>query len=130
MSKRITKRKSNISRTRNAGTMTESMFWATIRAALRQKSRFWKPISLCRKNARRPYKGTNRRQKWEYKCAKCGNWFSEKEISVDHIIPVGTLKCAEDLPGFIERLFCEVEGLQVLCTEKCHSEKTQNERIK
>jgi len=27
------------------GTMTQSAFWSFIRSALRQKSRFWKPIS-------------------------------------------------------------------------------------
>ena len=41
-------------------------------------------------------------------------------------MPAGTLTCGGDLPGFIERLFCEVDNLQVLCTD-CHDIKTQNE---
>ena len=117
----MTKRR--VARTRNNGTMTENMFWAWIRSVLRQKSRWWKPVSQCRVNARRSYKGKNKRQKWEYQCKKCENWFDIKKINVDHIIPVGTLKSAEDLPTFIERLFCEVDGLQVLCNE-CHDKKT------
>ena len=114
-------------RTRNAGTMTESMFWSFIRSGLRQKSRFWKPITVCKLSARRPYKGPNKRQKFEYQCNHCKDWFPEKEINVDHICPAGSLNSAQNLPGFVERLFCEVDGLQVLC-EKCHNIKTQNEK--
>ena len=122
-------RKSRVIRTRNAGTMTESMFWGMIRATLRQKSRWWKPISIVKREARRAYKGSNKRQKWEYQCAKCKKWWPDKKVSVDHIIPVGTLKCSADLPGFVEKLFCEKEHLQVLCDD-CHTEKTNNERLK
>jgi 5-methylcytosine-specific restriction endonuclease McrA len=77
--------------------------------------------------SKRPYSGPNKRQKYECLCAKCGNHYPLKEAAVDHITPVGTLKSFDDLPGFVERLFCGVEGLQVLC-ETCHNEKTQEER--
>ena len=109
------------------GAMTESAFWSFIRSALRQKSRWWKPISIAKASARRPYTGVNKRQKFEYQCNHCKKWFPEKKVNVDHITPAGTLTCAADLPGFVERLFCEVDGLQVLC-ESCHTIKTQNEK--
>jgi 5-methylcytosine-specific restriction endonuclease McrA len=48
---------------------------------------------------------------------------------VDHIHPAGSLNCAADLPGFVERLFCEQDNLQVLC-ESCHDEKTKIEKLK
>jgi 5-methylcytosine-specific restriction endonuclease McrA len=114
---------------RNAGTMTESAFWSFIRSALRQKSRWWKPILQCKLEARRAYKGPNKRQKFEYQCKQCENWFQEKKVNVDHIVPAGSLNCAQDLPGFVERLFCEKEHLQVLCTD-CHDEKTKLEKLK
>ena len=114
-------------KTRNAGTMSESAFWAFIRSALRQKSRWWKPITQCKQNAKRPYKGANKRQKFEYQCNKCKKWFPDKQINVDHITPAGELNKADDLPGFVERLFCEVEGLQCLC-QNCHNEKTKQEK--
>lgn len=120
-------RKTLTPRTRNAGTFTESMFWSFIRSALRNKSRWWKPITQCKMNSRRAYKGPLKRQKFEYQCNECKNWFPEKNINVDHRIPAGSLNCAQDLPGFVERLFVEVEGLQVLC-ETCHNIKTQNEK--
>lgn len=120
-------KRQKIPRTRNAGTMTESMFWSMIRSALRQKSRWWKPIAIVKQKAKRAYKGPNKRQKFEYQCASCLKWWPDKKVAVDHIIPCGSLSCTDDLPGFVERLFCEADGLQVLC-EKCHNEKTKNER--
>jgi 5-methylcytosine-specific restriction endonuclease McrA len=127
MAKIVKTRKGAAPKTRNSGTLTESAFWSFIRSALRQKSRWWKPVSECKQKVKRAYKGTNKRQKFEYQCNHCKNWYAEKNINVDHIIPAGTLTCANDLPGFVERLFCEVDNMQCLCTE-CHNIKTQNER--
>ena len=132
MKKNATKRRAKIPRAksvkvRNAGTMTESAFWSFIRSALRQKSRWWKPITECKMKARRAYKGPSKRQKFEYQCNTCKSWFPEKQINVDHIVGAGSLNCKEDLPGFVERLFCELDNLQVLCTT-CHDEKTKLEK--
>jgi hypothetical protein len=116
----------------NNGTMTSAGFWGMIRSKLRQASRWWKPVAEAKKLARRLYKGKNNRQKWEYQCNHCKSWFMDKEIAVDHIEEVGTLKSGDDLKGFIERLFCEVDGLQVLCNKRkdgkksCHKIKTEN----
>jgi len=126
--KTVRKPRANASpKTRNNGTMTESAFWSFIRSGLRQKSRFWKPITQCKLNAKRAYKGPLKRQKFEYQCNSCKNWFQEKLINVDHIHPAGSLNCANDLPGFVERLFVEAEGLQVMCSN-CHDKKTAKER--
>jgi hypothetical protein len=119
-------KKIKVARTRNNGTMTESAFWSMIRSALRQKSRWWKPVAQAKLLARRKNQSGNKKLRWEYKCAECQNWYPEKNIQVDHIDPAGTLKSYSDLPGFVERLFCEVEGLQCLCT-KCHDIKTKKE---
>jgi len=130
MKKKATVRKPRANaapKTRNNGTLTESAFWSFIRSGLRQKSRWWKPITQCKLNAKRAYKGPNKRQKFEYQCNSCKKWFAEKNINVDHIQPAGSLNCANDLPGFVERLFCEVDNLQVLCSG-CHNIKTQNEK--
>jgi len=123
----IRKKRKLVPKIRNAGTMTESAFWSLIRSTLRQKSRWWKPIAACKAQVKRKYKGKNKRQRFEYKCNKCKKYFAAKNINVDHIVPAGTLRCADDLPGFVERLFCEVEGLQVLCSD-CHDKKTQQEK--
>ncbi len=127
--KKLTIRKSRVVKTRAGGTMSESAFWSFIRSALRQKSRFWAPIMQTKMAARRSYTGSNKRQKFEYLCNECKNWFPEKLINVDHKIPAGSLNKGDDLPGFVDRLFCEGDHLQVLC-ETCHNVKTQLEKIK
>lgn len=129
MPKKKIVRKSKVPKTRNSGTMTESQFWGMIRSTLRAKSRWWKPILECKQKARRKYTGENKRQKWEYLCNSCGLYFPEKEISIDHIKPVGTLKSALDLPEFVENLFCTVENLQCLC-DYCHTFKTAFDKLK
>lgn len=125
----VKKKKARITRvpkTRNAGTWTESQFWQAIRAALRQKSRFWKPRLKCLEKARRPSQSVNKRLKWEFQCSHCMNWFPQTNVEVNHKIPAGTLKCAADLPQFVENLFCEIDGLEVTCRE-CHKKyHTQN----
>ena len=125
--KTVKPRKNTALKTRNSGTLTESAFWSLIRSTLRQKSRWWKPIAQAKTKAKRTYKGPLKRQKFEYQCAECLQWFPDKKINVDHIIPAGSLKCADDLPGFVERLFCEVDNLQVLCSN-CHDKKTKIEK--
>jgi len=125
--KKPIKKTSRVPKTRNAGTMTESAFWSFIRSALRQKSRWWKPITECKMKARRAYKGPNKRQKFEYLCNSCKTWFPEKQINVDHMVGAGSLNCGQDLPGFVDRLFCEQDNLQVLCTT-CHDHKTKLEK--
>lgn len=118
-----------VEKTRGSGSYSESGFWGMIRAALRQKSRWWLPVSEVKKEARREYKGTNKRQKWEFRCAKCGKWFADKEVEVDHIIEAGSLRNGDDVKDFIERLFCEKDGLQVLCKDVCHREKTNSVKV-
>ena len=79
-------KKPRVPKTRNAGTMTESAFWSFIRSALRQKSRWWKPITQAKLQARRPYKGPNKRQKFEYLCA-VWIWVRRFEPAHAHSLP-------------------------------------------
>ena len=109
-------------KTRNHGTMTEAGFWGMIRSALRKYSMYWKPIKAKKEQNRKPYKGLNKRQKWIYICECCGGQFPEKQIDIDHIIECGSLT-KETAGEFIERMFCEIEELQVLC-KTCHQAKT------
>jgi 5-methylcytosine-specific restriction endonuclease McrA len=108
---------------------TEARFWTFIRSALRRASDRYPPKQEAKKLNRRVYKGQNKKQKWEYQCKKCDGWFMEKEVEIDHIIPTGTLRSFEDLADFCRRLFCGVEGYQIMC-KKCHAIKTNDERSK
>lgn len=120
--------KKTVPKTRNLNTLTESQFWGLLRSGLRRQFRFWKPLFEAKKKAKRAYKGPNKRQKFEYQCNHCKNWFKESETQVDHIIPVGSLLCWEDLTAFVQKLIPEdPEAFQVLCKD-CHQVKTNAER--
>lgn len=59
-----------------------------------------------------------------YRCKACKGAFSRKQIHVDHIQSVISVKDAwVDWNTYIERLFVPAEMLQILCIN-CHSSKT------
>lgn len=108
-----------VARTRAGGEWTESQYWQFLRAALRQAAQRYPPVvrQALERVKRRSQNEANKRLKWEYPCAACGLWFARKLVRVDHIVPCGSLKSYEDLPGFAARLFCEPDGLRVLCID-------------
>lgn len=61
------------------------------------------------------------------KCQLCGDRFLEKDMKIDHVIPV-----IDPETGFttwddcINRMFVEVDGYQILCKD-CHDNKTLKE---
>lgn len=107
---------------------TEARYYAFLRSMVRSATAKWPPAFEAEKRARRPYTGPDKRQKWEYQCAMCGQWFKRTEVEKDHVIPLGSLRSLEDLPGFVERATCSVEGYQMLCKATCHPEKTAKEK--
>jgi hypothetical protein len=98
-----------------------------IRSALRNLSRWWKPFAIALKNASHTsYVGKAKRVL--YLCACCNKLHGRKNVEVNHMIPLGSLKTYQDLPGFCERLFVEdISKLEVLCKE-CHKEETAKQR--
>ena len=117
--------KQRVERTRAGKTWSEARYWQFIRSALRQAySRY--PVKFqAKKKVEKEV--TGKRHRLEYQCADCSEWFPNKEIQVDHIVPAGSLNSYEDIAGFCERLLCEADGMQVLC-KSCHHRKTQAER--
>jgi 5-methylcytosine-specific restriction endonuclease McrA len=103
--------------------MTEAQFWGFLRSNLRLASRKWAPRRQALVAVRRPSESDNKRLKWECQCSMCKGWFPQKEVEVDHIVPVGSLLSFEDIGGFVERLLCELDGFVVLC-KQCHKVKT------
>jgi 5-methylcytosine-specific restriction endonuclease McrA len=104
------------------GTWTTARFFGFIRSALRRTWTRWPEQYRARHMARRPYKGKNKLQKWEFLCAECNEWFMAKNTQVHHKIECGQLKTFKDIAGFTERLLCPAENLMVLC-KKCHKQK-------
>jgi 5-methylcytosine-specific restriction endonuclease McrA len=108
---------------RNGGEWTEGRFRGFITSTLRSGFRRWPPKWHCRDKARlgkRKNKSTGR-EAMHFECANCKKAFPEKQIQVDHIKPIGTCDTWDE---FVERLFCEVDNLQVLC-KPCHKKKTK-----
>ena len=116
-----------VPKTRCSETMTEAAFFSFIRSGLRQKSQKWKPAYDAKKLAQRPYTGEDKRTRFVYLCDICNNLFKDKDVQIDHIIPCGSLKSFEDISGFCERLFCEVGGYRILCSD-CHQVVTNDSR--
>lgn len=106
-----------------AAAKTKPNLFVFLRSALRSASRRYPTLYEALAAAKEPYKGKNPRQKYQYRCASCNGAFSGKEVSIDHIVDCGTMKDWGDVEGFVKRLFCNADGLQVLCSP-CHDVKT------
>jgi hypothetical protein len=117
-------------RTRNANTMTEAEYWGKVRSALRKAFASWRPAQEAAKRAEcgsrtNPKTG---RQKKVYLCIKCLKTGFREEMQLDHIEPCGSLRSAEDLAVFLERLTCEDSSRFQLLHKTCHQEKTNSQR--
>lgn len=106
---------------------SDARFWGFVRSGLRRLWTKYPNKYKALNAAKRRKEGVRGKQKYEYKCACCSRFFAGKNVSVDHIVPAGTLSCFDDLVPFCTKLFCELEGLQVLCYV-CHKAKTNAER--
>lgn len=122
--------KARVPKTRASGTMTEAAYRGFIRSMLRKGSMRWRPKYEAKKAARHPVKlpGKTARPVFHSRCANCQKLYPETETAVDHIKPVVDPAIGfTSWDDFINRLYCEEENLQVLCTQ-CHHEKTQAEK--
>ena len=110
-------------------TLSNSAFFSLIRSALREKSRWWYPIKVCRERARVIYVGNSRKRKWMYKCEMCGSIIVDaKATVVHHLVECGKLNSFEDLPTFTKNLFCDSNLLQLLCNQ-CHTKIHEDEKV-
>lgn len=128
-----------VPRTRAGGKWTEAAFWGFIRAGLRKLSRRWPPIAKAALARRIPYVGPDPRRKWQaaldsdgklqylVTCDGCGVVRLINEIETDHVVPCGSVKSFADLSPWAERMFCEVDGLRVLC-QACHDARSNEQK--
>ena len=115
---------------RNSGQWTEARFRSFVVSALSSASHRWPVKWRVLKDAevgRQINKDTGKLA-LHYRCAQCSDVFTSKNIAVDHIDPVVDPKQGfVSWDVFIERLYVEMDKLQVLCKE-CHTKKTLLER--
>jgi 5-methylcytosine-specific restriction endonuclease McrA len=119
-----------VNKTRNGGEWTEARFRSFITSALRAASRRWPPKYKALKEAFVGKKVNSKTGKMamHYKCAECKKHFVAVDVQVDHIDPVvDPKKGFISWDVFIDRMFVEIEKLQVLC-KPCHKIKTDEEK--
>lgn len=104
--------------------MTEPFEW--VKRHIELLSYKWTPRTQAMNKARRKSQLSDKRTKWQYQCAICKEWHKGGEIQLDHIIPKGRYS-KETFFIWLDRLFCDVNGFQVLCVP-CHLNKTNKEK--
>lgn len=112
----------------NNGDWTRSRYESFIKSALRSASVRWPPRYLTLNEAFvdvRTNEKTGRKAK-HFECAMCKNLFPQKDVQVNHKEPVVPPTGFTTWDDIIERLFCEKEGLEVLC-KPCHKDVTAEE---
>ena len=117
-----------IRKTRNGGEWTEARYRSFIKGGLRSVSVRWPPRYKCLNDAKvgkRINKSSGRLAE-HYKCAKCLDIFPAKEVEVNHIVPVVPLTGFTTWDETVSRMFCEIEGLEVVC-KPCHRNITKQE---
>jgi len=97
---------------------TTARFWGWVRGNLRKAWLKWPPRYTVLANAKERVDG-----KWRWRCSECNELHMNKDVEVDHITTVGTLRCAEDLPAFVSNLFVSEDKIRVVC-KSCHKRKT------
>jgi len=82
-----------------------------------------------------------KRPQVRYKCAMCRELFSQKNVNVDHIIPVVPLWIKESNMSYdeiVRGVFCKKDNLQVVCSIpikrngglwSCHKKKSDEENF-
>lgn len=117
-------------KTRNGGEWTEARFRSFVVSALRAASRRWPPKYQSLKAAfvGKKVNAKTGKMAMHYKCAECKKHFVAVDVQVDHITPVvDPKKGFISWDVFIDRMFVEIDKLQVLC-KPCHKVKTDEEK--
>lgn len=117
-------------KTRCSNTWTEARFRSFIKGNLRRSTQKWKPIQDCLRSARvaRGLYLCNDCQEHVPTTTRDENGKRVKNVHVDHILPIIDPTTGwVSYDDMIERMFCELPNLQVLC-HACHKKKTDEEK--
>ena len=90
-----------------------------ITSALRQVWR-WSPERRAALERARVCRGS-------YECELCGHRSGPKGVQVNHKEPVVGVEGFQGWDIYIERLFCDIDGLEIVCSG-CHKKETEKQR--
>ena len=119
-----------IQKTRNNGEWSEARYHAFVKGGLRSASQRWPPKYKVLSEAcvgQRINPASGRLAKF-YRCSACSDTFPAKLVEVNHIKPVIPVNGFDSWDGVVDRLFCEKEGLEVVC-KPCHKNISKQENI-
>lgn len=108
---------------------TQARFNSFVKSALRSASRRWPPKYECLNEACvgvKKNKSTGRMAK-HFKCNRCKKHFPQKEVEVNHIVPVVPITGFDSWDEVIKRMYCSKDLLEVVCIA-CHREISKMER--
>jgi len=108
---------------------TEARRHSFIVSVLRAGTRRWPPKYQTLAEAKVGIKKNKKtgRMAQHFRCASCNHEFSATVVEVDHITPVVGNDGFTSWDDYIERMFVDKEGFQVLC-KPCHKKKTLEEK--
>jgi 5-methylcytosine-specific restriction endonuclease McrA len=113
---------------RNDGQWTEARFNSFVKGGLRAISQRWPPkyTTLAKAFREQRINVKSGRLAKHYECQSCKNLFPQKDVEVNHRIPIIPTTGFDSWTGVIERMFCDSKDLEVLC-KPCHKAITQQE---
>lgn len=117
----------------NNNQWTQSRFNSFVKSALRTASVRWEPRYRTLEDAfvGRQINVKSGKLAKHFLCSKCGGHFPQKDVEVNHKIPVVPVEGFTSWDVVIDRLFCEKDGLEIVC-KPCHKAitKLENEQRK
>lgn len=96
-------------------------------AALRRSTYRWPPRYEAKNLARRGKQlNKNNRMVWMYECYICNQLFEDKQVQMDHIIPICGDEGFRNWDEFLDNILCDIPNWGVAC-KPCHKAKTKRE---
>jgi len=125
--KKTVKRRTDIPRPFNGGEWTAARMTSFIKSALRGARWPQKYKAIASAYVRDGINPRTGRKCKLHKCAHCLGLFPQSGVQADHKIPVVGPEGFQSWDVYIERLFCEADGFEILC-KKCHAKVTKEEQ--
>lgn len=113
----------------NGGEWSDARFHSFIKGGLRSISQRWPPKykALNKAYVGRKINPKTGREAKHYECVMCVGHFPLKDVEVNHKESVIPFTGFDSWDNVIKRLFCEQDGLEVLC-KSCHKDITALEK--
>jgi len=104
----------------------EAAIYSALRRAHRNSPEYREALKLAKEEYFIKSKKGKDLRRVRFKCKTCGEANNRKLVNIDQKLSVIPIIGKTDFNDYISRLFCGVNGLQILC-KRCHNEKSKQE---